>query len=478
MSDRPYRTELRVVDPAELPELSRVDERPVDDPYRPCHEEYALMADWAQRNATPPDNVLLRWIWHPDKRVPMALLTYSETSRWIQGISEDDSQSWSDVLLERITRDLSREGVHWTPVLDTITSHANHSAAAYPVAWAAAFSLGLWIGESATPDDIRQILTSFQADWLRRGALTHAGCIDLNLAHEIYFKYAAGKHEDINALTQNVHLSDEVVAALGQWLVDDWEACIRRFSPVVSLPWPNLISLIRTHPEKVPADLLRRVYTFPALAKELGVRPLTPYEYHGPDEIDGASVASYDVTEFSDCLIESEVSLPSDVLCAMLPLMRGRPMKLDALLGRPDVDATVLREALARFKEMAVLRRMARNSELRWDPSIRPRLLRSADPDIQASLAEDADPETAAKLVRQLIANQHLDLVARALEARAPDNLIALDPVDLPPPLLQHDNPKLRLVAVRHLPQLEASKQDISAPRTSSAGSTVLKKMR
>lgn len=189
-------------------------------------EEYALMDTWMQNRVIPPSQLLSRWIWHPDERIPSALLQFDQSKSWLRELSAEHGLSWRDVLLERISRDLRKESIYWNPLLDIVDTVRRDWFSAFTLTWANVSALGMWVAQHATPDDVRPILFAFRSDLIRRGTLTSTSCIDRDLAYEIYFKYDLGD-EYIHALANNAKLSGEVITALAQWLVEVWEALIR-----------------------------------------------------------------------------------------------------------------------------------------------------------------------------------------------------------------------------------------------------------
>lgn len=76
------------------------------------------------------------------------------------------------------------------------------------------------------------------------------------------------------------------------------------------------------HATSVPADVLRRIYTFPQLAKDLDIHPIPSYDYWlaPSDAARAAARALYDITQFTDRMLEISAPLPPDVLCSMLHL--------------------------------------------------------------------------------------------------------------------------------------------------------------
>lgn len=263
----------------------------------------------------------------------------------------------------------------------------------------------------------------------------NARWVDKDLAHSIYRAYR--ENHLLDTLIQNRFLSSEVVSSIAVWLVDDWEACVRDQSPIVGAPWVSLAFLLRAQKEKVPSEVIRRVYTFPALSHD---------QTFSSDEHLWAAKGA--INYFSFTIINERLPVSSEVLRVMVSHCPGDASTLRALMQHPNADASVLRAAFE--ISPAVWNLVAAHPETRWDAEIRPWLLGSSRPDVLIPLVEDADPKTAAKLVRYLISNDALVAAAEALRLRTPTRPIDLGIADFMP-LLNAPHREVRLVALTYV---------------------------
>lgn len=324
--------------------------------------------------------------------------------------------------------------------------------------------LEAWLHEDSQPP------AKLLERWLRHSD-THimyrlaqnAPWIDAKLARQIYELTPKHKFDLVYTMTQNPSLSADTVAAVAEWLVDDWEAQIRSRPSVIARPWDCFCLFLYHHFTAVLVDLVRRVYTFPQLARELGVSyvDIESYLVVPVDErckrFTQSETALTYVGWLSRRILQLQIPVPPDILCEAIPFVDRNPNELRTLLDHPSVDTTVLRAAIKRNpRSWAAQYAVAHDDNLRWDPEIRPLLLDTDCPAVLAKLAEDADPKTTIELLRRLIDLKEFDRVADILRTAESKDSISLNPNDLLP-LLSHSDRHIRLTALTHLGRLGKS---------------------
>lgn len=165
---------------------------------------------------------------------------------------------------------------------------------------------------------------------------------------------------------------------------------------------------------------------------------------------------------FSRDIINHRLPASPDVLRTIVSLVWRNSKQLLVLLQHPNADASVLRAAFERSRNFDIQQLVARHPKLRWDPEIRPILLRSRFPEVLATLAEDADPEMVAILIRVLLHKARLDLVSAVFRNRKPELPIALSSREVAT-LLQSEDQNLRIAAIAHLHRIGATTHSTGA---------------
>lgn len=318
-----------------------------------------------------------------------------------------------------------------------------------------------WLEHSEKPpSDLITRWLSPPSFWANIQWIEKARWIDRELARMIYERHSAG------SLVRNPSLSADVVAAVAEWLVDDWEAQLRGGHFIHPCPWDFLEDLFEHHGAKIPIEIFQRIYhTLPGLAKDSC--PPTQDQ----NDIDSSRARSdfeRNLSHLTATIVTNRIPVPPDLLVSMLPYAR-----VAQILEHPSVDTNVLRIALKKLPTSPiVVRRAVKDPALRRDPEARKLFLDSGDPGTLYHLATDEDPSISREALQLLLqlhdtpfSSYFLHL---ALEYRLNQNLaIPLSPEELFP-LLQSNSEQNRLIAIMCMGRLQPSAS--RPPRQSRSG--------
>lgn len=445
-----FRIEVRTVPESELEALNEKEGRTGARRFRPAELELERIA---QTHSSSPDH-LDRWIYHPDERVPIALLQSK--------ILKPRTEEALPIVAELIVRAIREAGAdRWTPLLDALSA-SGHWPRGWPPAdreRLSAIKSGAiseeeflesrimpWAKSQTNPSSLAAVIRLYRAQVLARVIAGQARALDITLVKQIL---ARSPDLVLELGTRCKELPREV----GEYLVELFvrnAAMPQASKPEINISRANAVLCYKLFQDHgyflADAQLNTLLSSIRARAE------------HSPQGEDAPSRMALDLLEAFVLKKPDKKEIALQYIDAVgeaeEPGRVVRFLKRLHDLNQAEIVTLELSQAVVWWfgHEVDVCEALAQYSVARSDPEIRARLLDTDSWIVADCLLEDARPEEFARLFRRL-APHRPDLAADALGHNSAVARATLDWFDLLP-LLQDEDRDVRMQAVALLNEL------------------------